>query len=247
MSGERQALENPLWVDFSGRPVPPLAFLLQPECSPKGVVERSSDGVTISHSPWYSEICLELRDVAAVAQLYLMPRTDTFTLLMACLDEAIEPFFRTLTGADFGDSLTKLTASHWPDEYALLLRSNDRAHRGRLLCNVATPGRMQWVVAEHLRQAQLDQISIEQILDLVGCSLQTFVRMSNFAFELPGALEVLGGPDRMDRRLSAVAGLLGATAGIGGALQGGLRTEELLDLGRAAQAAVESMIRLRDS
>jgi hypothetical protein len=246
VSRERQAIEHPLWVDFSDRPVPPLAFLLQREHSPAGVVERLSPGVITSHSPWYSEITLELIGIEAVAVLYVMSKDDESALLMACLDDAVEPFFDLLTGADFGDGVTRLTARHWPEVYAMLRHSNDPGTQARVLCNVATPGRVQWAVADHLGGAQPEQIENEQILDLIGASLQTFQRVVNFPVELPGLIQVLGGPDRTTRRLTAVAGLLGATSDIGQSLQGGLRADELLELAQAALGAVDNMLKLKD-
>ncbi|MDP8911456.1 MAG: hypothetical protein M3M94_05260 [Actinomycetota bacterium] len=246
MSGERRAIEHPLCIDFSGRLVPPLTFLLQTEYSPTGVVERRSDGVITSHTPWYSEVALELAGIDAVAVLYLMPKDNESALLTACLDETVEPFFKLLTGADFGDGLTKLTALHWPEVYEMLLRSNERSARGRLLCNVATSARVQWVVADQLRGAQLEYIANERIRDLIVTSLQTFLRVSNFLVELPGVFEVVGGPDRTSRRLNAVAGLLRATSDIGRALQGGVHGDELLDLAKAARHAVNTLVDLKD-
>jgi hypothetical protein len=246
MSGERRAIEHPLWVDFSGRPVPPLKFVLQQDYSPTGVVERPSEGVVTSHSPWYNEVALELTGIDSVAVLYLMPEDDESVLLMACLDHTLEPFFKLLTGADFGDALTNLTALHWPDVYAMLLHSNSRAARARALCNVVTPGRIQWVVADQLRGAQREYVSNEHILDIVSTSLHTFLRVSDFPSELPGVIEVLGGPDRITRRLKAVGGLLGATADIGQVFQGGVRADELLDLAKAARDAVKNLLELKD-
>jgi hypothetical protein len=245
MSGERRAIESPLWVDFTGRPVPPLRFLLQREYSPAGIVEPRSDGITASHSPWYSEFVLQMTGIDAVSVLYLMSKDDDTALLMACLDEFPEPFFELLSGADFGDGLTRLIAQHWPDLYGMLLASNKRTPGARILCNVATPGRVQWVVADQI-PASTEGVATEQVMDLVGASLQTFARMTNVVSELPGVIDVLGGPDRMSRRLKAVSGLLGSAGDIGAVFQGGMTGNELLALAKSARSVVNDLIALKD-
>lgn len=71
MTNERAAIESPLWVDLTDMPVPPLRFFLQQDYQPSGVVESVGDGITISHSPWYTEVAWEL-DLDLVALLYLL-------------------------------------------------------------------------------------------------------------------------------------------------------------------------------
>jgi hypothetical protein len=106
--------------------------------------------------------------------------------------------------------------------------------------------RVQWVVADHLHGVQREQIANEQVLDLIGSSLEVFVRVSNFGLELPGLIEVLGGPDRTSRRLKAIAALIGSASDIGGAFQGGVAADELLDLAKAAKNVVKNLVALKD-
>jgi hypothetical protein len=230
-------------VDFSGRAVPPLGFVLQPTYTPAGIVERLDDGVTASHSPWYTEYAFQLDGVDAVAVLYLLGRDDESALLMACLGEAPEHFFGFLSGADFGDELTRLTAQHWPDVDQMLRRSTALATEGRILCNVATPGRVQWAVADNVRGRQLEHITHDELVDLLQASLHTYTRLADFGTQLPGVIHVLGGPDRVTRRLNLAAGLLGAGADIGKVLQGGVRADELLELAKAAGDVARTLLR----
>jgi len=246
VSGERRVIEHPLYLDYSSQLVPPLKFLLQTAHSPVGVVERPSPGLIYSHTPWYTEVALELTGTDAIALLYILPKDDESSLLAACLDQAFEPFFRLLTGDDYGDAVTSLTARHWPEVYSMLLRSNKVPARERVLCNVATPGRVQWVVADHLVAPQLESIRHERLLDLIGTSARTLLRASNFAIELPGVIEVLGGPDGFTRRLNAVTGLLGATSSIGAALDGGVVADEVFGLAQAALDAVTNVQAIRE-
>jgi hypothetical protein len=247
VSGERRAIEHPLLIDFSRRVASPLKFVLQTTYSPAGIVERPSPGVTMSHTPWYTEVALELTGTDSVALLYLMRNDDESLLLAACLDDTFEPFFKFLSGADYGDSLTSLTAQHWPEVYAMLVTSNDSAAGGRVLGKVATPsGRVQWVIADDVPSSQVDSIASEQLLDLIGTSVQTVVRATSPWSELPGFIQVFDGPDQFDRRLKALSGLAGAGSDIGGALNGGIDAVELLKLGKAALDAVNDMIALRD-
>jgi len=244
VSGERRAIDHPLTVDFSGMAVPPLKFILQTEYSPAGVIERPSPGITTSYSPWYLELACDLTGIDAIAVLYWMPTDDESALLMACLNEV--PFFTQLMGADFGDGLTRLTARHWPELYTMLVHSNNRTSGRRVLCKVVTPGRVQWVVADQLRKPQQEFVKNEQLLDLIGSSLQTFLRVSRYLIELPDVFEVVGGPDRTDRRLKAMAGLLGGVGGIGQGLQDGVQLDELLDLAQSARDVVKSLLELKD-
>ena len=245
MSGERRAIEHPLWVDFTDRPVPPLKFMLQGEYSPSGIVERS-EGLISSYSPWYGEFALDLTGLDAVAVVYVMPKDDDTVLLMACLDTFVEGFFGFLSGADFGDKLTLLTARHWPDTYGMLLASTRGTPGARILCNVATPGHVQWVVADQLPAAQVEHVPTDRILDLLGGALQTLIRTSDFYLELPGVIDVLGGPDRTSRRLKAVAGLFNAAGGGAGAFQDGIAADEVLDLAKSARDFVRSLVALKD-
>ena len=128
----------------------------------------------------------------------------------------------------------------------MLLASNDPAAGGRVLGNLATPSRVQWVVADHVPASEVDRIANEQLLGLIGTSLQTVVRATNPWGELPGLIRVLDGPDQFDRRLKALSGLAGVGSDIGGALNGGVDAVELLKLGKAALDAVTSMMALRD-
>ena len=115
-----------------------------------------------------------------------------------------------------------------------------------MLCKVVTPGRVQWVVADQLRGPQRESFRNEQLLDLIGVSLQTFLRVSRYLIELPDVFEVLGGPDRMTRRLKAIGGLLGSAGDIGQVFQGGVQSDELLDLATAARDVVKSSLELKD-
>jgi hypothetical protein len=245
MGGERKAIESPLCVDFTDRPVPPLKFVLQAEYSPAGVVERS-EGMIAGHSPWYGEFALELTGLDAVTVLYVMSKDDDTALLMACLDTSMEPFFGFVSGADFGDDLTQLTALHWPDVYGMLLASNRRTPGARIICTVATPGCVQWVVADQIPVAQAEDIPKDRILDLLRVALQTFVRTSQFYLELPGVIEVLGGPDRTSRRLKAAAGLFRATGDITGVFDSGIGADEVVKLAKSARSFVESLVALKD-
>jgi hypothetical protein len=245
VTGARRAIEHPLFLDFSGYPVPPLKFVLQSEYTPAGIVERPSPGVTASHSPWYSELGLKLTGADETAVVYLLPMGGERGFLAACLDQTFEPFFQVMSGADYGDGVTHLVAQHWPDVHAMLLDSNRAAPEGRVLCKVITPGVTQWAVADPVLDSQLNDITSEHLTDLVGTAVRTTVRALD-PIQLPGLIRVLGGPDRTSRRLKAFSSLLGAGADLGGTFQGGIQADELLELGKHALQAVSSMRQLRD-
>jgi len=246
MANERAAIESPLWINFEHMPVPPLRFFLQQEYKPTGVVESAGDGITVSHSPWFTEVAWEVKDLDLVALLYLLPMDDETMLLIACLEESVEPLFKLLSGPDFGDELTKLVALRWPEQYAMLMHSQSRTPGARLLCNITTPEQVQWVVADQLRGQAREEIHPGRVIDLVGASLETFLRMTNPGTELPGIVHVLGGPDRLTRRLNAVAGLLGGAGDVLGVFVGGVQVTELVSLAKSAYGVVTDLQKLRD-
>jgi len=237
----REQIEHPMFLDFSGGPVPPLKFVLQAAYAPAGSIERPMTGLTLTRTPWYTELGIEITGVDATAVLYQIPKGDGSELLVGCLDESFEPFFTLLSGPDYGEGVTQLTANHWPEIYDMLRRSSQRAEVGRLLCNVVTPGRVQWVVADNLPADRPDEIPNKQLLDLIGTSIQTYLRASNFGVELPGLVPLLGGPSLFDRRLQAITSLVGTATSLGGVLQGGLKATDLYDLGKSTQEAIERM------
>lgn len=220
MAGERRAIESPLFVDFSNAPVPPMLFALQAERAPRGVVSRPAPGVTIAHTPWYAEFDFQLTGVDGVAVVYVIQYTDESNLIVASLDQTFEGFFSLMSGADYGDDVTKLVALNWPDMYAMLLHSNRRTRRERMLCNINIGGRVQWAVVEEI-PVGADELSNDQALAVAFAAVQTFVRIANLP-ELPGLFDVLGGPDLVSRRLTATAGLFYSAAGVLGGFATGV-------------------------
>lgn len=231
----RHSIDNPMVIDLSSMPVPPLRFVIQPSYEPVGLYEAYSEGFTVAHTPWYTELGLSLNGADSAALLYLIPKDDDTNLLVACLDRTLDPLFDLLVGPDYGDELVELVAQHWPDIYEMLRNSQDLAATFRMICNVRTPGHLQWVVADPLRGKSKDEWSSERILDLIGTSLQTMFKFTDFPIELPGAVYVLGGPNQLSRRLSALSGLLNASGDIAGVLQGGISSPDLIKLAIAAK------------
>ncbi len=166
--------------------------------------------------------------------------------LVACLGETLEPFFRLISGPDFGDELVGLVASHWPDVHRMLVSSQDPSTEARALGEIRTAAKRQWVVADALRGAQRLEYSHDQALDLIATSLHTMLRVTNFALALPGAIQILGGPDQKARRLKALSGLFSATGDMFGAAQGGIKADELYGLSKAAIAFAKQVHELRD-
>lgn len=252
MAGERRAVENPMRVDLSQSLAPPLGFVMQHDHRPVGLVDQLSPGVTRSQTPWHAEFTLRLTGIDAVAVLYLRPADENTDLLMACIDTALDPLFGFMTGADFGDPMTTLVATQWPDVYGMLLHGARGAPRRRVLARVHTVTAVQWVVADQL-PASDDGFHAGQATDLVVAALSTFVRVSQFPLELPGVLEVLGGPDRITRRLKGIAGLFNSAADFGtssvdlyGSLGGVLDGKALADMVKAAREFLGSARAVKD-
>jgi hypothetical protein len=248
MSGERRRIEDPLPIDFGDQAVPPLRVLFQGSSYvPAGTLEHQPPWVVVGHTPWYREVVLTLSDEAGTAVLYLIPINEETTLLAACLGDAFEPFFELLTGADFGDAVTILTAQHWPEVYSMLVRANGAAAPGTsMLLPVITQRQRRWVVADALHTPELERIPFEHMVKIIDLSVQTLARLDNVGVELPGVIQSLGGPDQASRRLKATSDLIGAGSTIGGILDGGIDGDELVKLAKAARRALSSMVSLRD-
>lgn len=217
MAGERQAIENPLMVDLSPFPVKPALFVMQQSRDPKGLVERTGEGVVVVHTPWYQEFNIRFVGLDGVGILYLMPYTDDSYLLFASIDQTFEGFFTFLSGADFGDELTKLVALQWPELYAMLLHSNRRSPGQMMLFNTVMGGRIQWAVGRTVPVSQ-EEFANETVLNIIASALKVFLRTADavaLSEALPGFLSVLGGPDLLTRRLKAIGGLLNATGDLG--------------------------------
>jgi hypothetical protein len=244
MAGERHAIANPYEVRLQQSLAPPLRFVLQTEYRPRGLSEKNAAGVTASATPWFTEFGVELSGIDAVAVLYRLPKDDRTDLLAASIDTSMGPLFHFMSGADFGDPVTTLVALHWPDVYGMLKDSTAVTARKRMLARVLTPGGTQWVVADQLFVDQ--DVSPDAVLDLMAGALHTFLRVSQFATELPGVIPVLGGPDRTTRRLKAVAGLFTATATLGNGFVGGVQGDEIGDMLKAAREFLSSARALKD-
>lgn len=245
MAADRHSIDDPLVIDLSRLSAPPLKLLLQQDYRPAGVVQTNPDGgATASLFPWYTELGYRLTGTDATLVLYVVPFDDDTNLLAACIDDTFEALFRAMSGADFGNPMTDLVARDWPDVYEMLRASQGVAVRGRSLCVVGTAGRLQWVVADPLRgAARTDGVTNEQLLDLMGTALKTMLDSAEFVLKLPGSLQVLGGPDRTSRRLTALAGLFKSAADFGGTFTDGVQVDELKDM---AEALVDFGKGLRD-
>ena len=248
MNAGRRAIEHPMVLDLSALPAPPLKVLLQQTYWPAGIVQRQPDGGSVCHFPWYNELASRIvPDSDTVAVLYVLPVDDETNLLAACIGDAFDVFFRYLSGADYGDGIAALVAQHWPDVYRMLVESQGTAVRSRVLCHVRTASRLQWVVADPLRGPRRNtEISNEQATDLVITALRITLDALQFHLRLPGVIQVLGGPDRLSRRLTALSGLFGNAADLGGLFQDGLQVEELRELAKTAVEVVEGLRALED-
>lgn len=234
-----------MFFDFSSVPMPPLKFVLRQEYSPPEGSTRPSPAGTTTKTPWHSEVAIDLAGIDTTAVLYLLERGEETRVLAACIDQTFEPFFQLLTGADFGDGIARLTKAHWPVIYSMLEKSTRSDNRGRILANVIVQGRVQWIVADQFSPAELEQVTGDQVIDLIGNAVQTYLRATDVAGQLPGVIQVLGGPDLMSRRLKAVSSLLGATAGMGTALLTGLRPQDVAGFLSGAQEAISTLRGLR--
>ncbi|MDJ0334957.1 hypothetical protein QMG83_06945 [Salinibacterium sp. G-O1] len=232
MPGERKAIDSPLLLDFRQFPVKPALFVVQQTREPTGIIERTTGGWTIVHTPWYKEINIPSANLDGLFVLYLVPYTDDTNLVLASIDQTFEPFFTYLSGADFGDELTKLVASQWPELYELLLHSNRPGSDHMMMIKTFMGGQVQWAVGRCSPAAQ-DEFLPKFVLDIIQAALEVFVRTSDvvaLSEALPGLVYVLGGPQLGTRRLNSIAELLssgaGLATGIAGGFQGNLNVVE---------------------
>lgn len=246
VNGARKAIDSPLWIDFSTAGAPPMAYLLpEGEHLPMGRVERPAPDVVIGHTTWYTEIAAKLE--GRVVVLYQMDFTPEDTYLVACLEDYPEGWFKLVTGDDFGDRLTELLRIHWPDIYEMLRLSTASVLGHRVLCNLHTVGKTQWVVAEPMAPTAAGMIDEAQVREFVVSSLEVVLRTGTTDFfMLPGVVEAMGGPDKLSRRLTALSNLIGGATGMAGGFIGGVKADELIPLGRDARDFIGGLRRFRD-
>lgn len=220
MPSPRTTIDSPLTIDFSFDPsIEPLKFAVQraSETSP-GETIHPDGHFARQVAGGFTELNLRLEYYVDVEDLlgvlYIVPLGPDLHLLAACLEQVPEPTFKFATGADFGDQIVPLIATHWPDVYRQLLASQDTSMSERMLCNFVTATSVQWVVADALDDRELSQLAPDLAVDLLVSAMQTFGKMAKFPISLPGTMEVLGGPDRVSRILKGTSSVLGAVENI---------------------------------
>ena len=216
MSRERRSIDSPMMLDFSSMLVAPLLFVLQESHEPAGIIESPSPGATFAHSPWHIELTLQMNPPGQVCIFYIIPKDDETNLFVACIGDTFESFFQLMSGDDYGDKVTKLVASEWPDVHSMLLHSEAGTPGQRILCNIVTSAGMQWALADQIPASQ-NEFYPQQEMDLLVAALSIVVRSMD-PTALPGLVEGLGGPDLLSRRLDATAGMLSSIADVLGGL-----------------------------
>jgi len=245
MSGERKAIQNPLFLDYSTEPASRLQYVIQAEYRPTGVVERPSPDLTVSQHPWWTEMGLKL-PTGGFAVIYLLTVSDDWRLLAASIGETFEPFFKLMSGADHGDAVTKVVSQQWPETHAMLVRSSSTSIDGRVLGNVITRGGTDWIVADPIRHADLPSLPDEQVRDLIVTAYLTSRRATDPA-ELVVLGPALGGPNQLTRATNAFnAVLLSSGPGIGQTLEGGIDASEFLVLGQQVLNALSTFWKLKE-
>ena len=237
-------IDNPLTISFAGMPVAPLRFFLQRDYAPAGAVHEVDEGVTATFMPAYVEWGLQLTGADATAVLYQFPRTDDTDVICACLNEAVTPLFKVLTGADYGEALTTLVAEQWPDFHRLLADSTADVPGTRKLWRVITTEVTQWIVADELTGADRRVLAGATATSLIGTALETFHKATHPA-DLKNIIEVFAAPNRRTRRLNAIKGLVEAVPAIVGQIQGGLSSLNVAELIEVAGECLEHVQELR--
>lgn len=238
--GARRSISNPMVIGWDSLLVPALSFVVTDDHRPLGISETMGTGAIVGSLPWFNEFGFELTGVTTTAGsppwavLYGIPLEDDRTILAGSIDRTFDPLFRLMSGADYGDPVTALVEREWPDIVALLRAGQADAFGERTLCRIATSSGEQWVVAYELRRDELDGIGHDRLLDVIQTSLGVALRAASFPTALPGLIEILGGPDRVNRVLDTLAGITGLVAdGIGAASDGQLDPKEIYDLLRS--------------
>lgn len=218
MSGIRAQIAEPTVLSLAHTTAPPLGFVIAEDVPQRGIQERLDEFSLAQHLPWFTELVLSLRGTSAKLCLYRLPVSDDLWLQAACVGEFPEPLFDMLTKPDYGNALTALVQKEWPDVFGMLVASTQRSLDRRVMMQVQNISGSQWVIADPVHADDPRASSPATIESLALCALETVVRFGSPAQSLPGLLEVLGGPDMLSRRLSALSTGLSSVAGIGGAL-----------------------------
>jgi hypothetical protein len=208
MSGTRELITDPLIWSLAQTTAPPLCFVVSDDVPRRGVHQRLNASAVVQHTPWFSELVLNLRDTTTKVVLYRMAVGEELWLQAACIGAYPEILFNVLAKPDHGDSLAALIQREWPDTFAMLAASTQRSLDRRLLVQVQTASSFQWAVADPVRTGDEWAESPDAVESLMLCAATTALRFAEPMDRLPGLLDVLSGPDQMSRRLRGFSALL---------------------------------------
>lgn len=203
-------------------PVPPPLFVVQEPYRPAST-PADRGGWSQRSTDFYDEIAVPLADrrtgtstVSAV--LYALPVIPDAWIVAASIGPAYELPFRLMVHGDQGKAICAIVRQHWPDVWDMLVRSNEMTG-GRVLMRLTLASEEQWLVADLVFTADIAQLSLGWLEDLLLSALSVAVRNGDIHRYLPGLLTGLAGPDRGTRVRAGLATLLGETVDVGEAVK----------------------------
>jgi hypothetical protein len=207
VSALRESIANPTEFLLENR-ADPFEFMIKSEAPSGGNSVTTPGGDTQNYYPWGLEHAIRI-DARAPGYLvrYCFPVDNTEYLLALCLDRTLDPAYRLMTGADKGEDVCRLVARHWPHTFKLLQNGNGMTVYPGLM-RLSTARSKQFAVATFFTDDSPSpelKIPAAVINDLTSSAFRALEEVLGWPHNIPGLVEVLGGPDRLSAGLEDAA------------------------------------------
>jgi hypothetical protein len=207
VSALRESIANPTEFLLESR-TEPFEFVIRSSVPSGGQSVTTPGGDIQNYYPWGLEHAIRIEgQVPCYLVRYCLPVDDTEYLLACCLDRMLDPAYRLMTASDTGEAVCRLIAQHWPHTFTLLQRGNGMdAHPG--LMRLSTARSKQFAVATFFTDDSPSPelaIPAAAINELTASTFGALEELLGWPHNIPGLVDVLGGPDRLSTGLDDAA------------------------------------------
>jgi hypothetical protein len=207
VSALRASIANPTEFRLESR-TEPFEFMIKSHAPSGGNTVATPGGDIQNYYPWGLEHAIRIEGrVPSYLVRYCLPVDDTEYLLAYCFDRLLDPAYQLMTADDTGEEVCRLVARHWPHTFKLLQNGNGMAaHPG--LMRFSTVRSKQFAVATFfIDDSPSPELTIPDavINDLTSASMSALEEVLGWPHNIPGLVQVLGGPDRVSGGLEDAA------------------------------------------
>lgn len=134
---------------------------------------------------------------------YVFPLADRFFLCGHCVSPYMDAPMKLMMGADYGEPVTELVKRQWPHTFSLIEAGIAFSGEQVALARIVTD-REYYFVGRALvsRSATRLDFPEEPLEGIFEAAMKVIDDSLKFPTDMPGLMQILGGPDRLERRLS---------------------------------------------